>query len=423
MLEGLRALRSLDESIDPILAEHIGQVAARFDVTMPIETYVKKNEALWNACHDLLEQTSGPASAARGRLPYLFKTLWADVSAAEGFNTATARPLTKSTAGSATASISMEQVLQAARDVVGGSALDADAPLMDAGLDSLGATELRSSLEKAVGGSLELPATLVFEAPTVRHISEVLQGRLGHEDHLTPQCTQQQAPATLAVTISGMALRLPEGVHDAQAELMADSAVDIVDRIPASRWDREAPSLAEHSALPPALFECTKYGGFMQRVELFDHISFGMSMAEAAVTDPQQRLLLEDGFDALTSSNLARADLLGTSTGVFVGMDYTDFQHIVGTSDKRLSVHAATGANIAVAAGRTSFVFGLHGPCIATDTSCSSGLVAAGVARDALLEHLQHWPGNQCIRDATSCRSRGSSASGYALKTGPVLHF
>ena len=74
---------------------------------------------------------------------------------------------------------SMETVLQLVQRS-SGSVLDADAPLMDAGLDSLGATELRGRLEQEVGGGIELPATLVFEASTVRLISERLSGgRLG----------------------------------------------------------------------------------------------------------------------------------------------------------------------------------------------------------------------------------------------------
>ena len=45
------------------------------------------------------------------------------------------------------------------------------------GLDSLGATELRAALEKASGNCVQLPVTLVFEAPSVRHLTTYLQGK------------------------------------------------------------------------------------------------------------------------------------------------------------------------------------------------------------------------------------------------------
>ena len=58
---------------------------------------------------------------------------------------------------------------------VAGASVDADVPLMDAGVDSLGAVELRNQLQRAAGEGASLPSTLVFEHPTARRIAASLQ--------------------------------------------------------------------------------------------------------------------------------------------------------------------------------------------------------------------------------------------------------
>lgn len=60
-----------------------------------------------------------------------------------------------------------------------GSLVPYDMPLMEAGLDSLGAIELRTALSTHY--QLDLPATLMFDHPTVAalasHITTLLEGQ------------------------------------------------------------------------------------------------------------------------------------------------------------------------------------------------------------------------------------------------------
>jgi NAD(P)-dependent dehydrogenase (short-subunit alcohol dehydrogenase family)/acyl carrier protein len=69
-----------------------------------------------------------------------------------------------------------------------GDAVSADAPLMEAGIDSLGAAELRNQLQATVGENMTLPATLLFDHPTVRQLAT-------HFDVLT---VEADAPASIA---------------------------------------------------------------------------------------------------------------------------------------------------------------------------------------------------------------------------------
>jgi len=102
----------------------------------------------------------------------------------------------------------------------------------------------------------------------------------------------------------------------------------------------------------------------MRGLELFDNRFFAISVAEASAMDPQQRLLLEHGTRSVHASGLQRHDLLGSSTGVFVGITSTEFDQIRPTAG-----FAIGGVGHCFAAGRLSYVLGLQGPSVAIDTA------------------------------------------------------
>ena len=59
-----------------------------------------------------------------------------------------------------------------------GETIDPHQPLNEMGLDSLLAVELRNRLGTVLGIARGLPATLVFDCPTVEALAEHLDGRL-----------------------------------------------------------------------------------------------------------------------------------------------------------------------------------------------------------------------------------------------------
>ena len=70
----------------------------------------------------------------------------------------------------------------------------------------------RASLYRSSVAFVELPATLVFEAPTVRQITDYIGGRSDDEPSDPIQRTvRHRTPGTLAVALAGTTVRLPQG--------------------------------------------------------------------------------------------------------------------------------------------------------------------------------------------------------------------
>ena len=76
-------------------------------------------------------------------------------------------------ADTAKPSLSLGAVLEMIDRTAGGN-INADAPLMEASIDSLGAVELHNLLQGAIGDSAALSATFIFDHPTARQLANTL---------------------------------------------------------------------------------------------------------------------------------------------------------------------------------------------------------------------------------------------------------
>lgn len=102
--------------------------------------------------------------------------------------------------------------------------------------------------------------------------------------------------------------------------------------------------------------------------------------------DPQQRLLMKVAWEALENAGQAPEKLVGSATGVFVGVAAFDYvqmqlQHLPATD---IDAYLATGSSHSVCSGRLSYFLGLQGPSISLDTACSSSLVSVHLACQSL---------------------------------------
>ncbi|MRG97808.1 type I polyketide synthase [Polyangium spumosum] len=177
------------------------------------------------------------------------------------------------------------------------------------------------------------------------------------------------------IAIVGMSCRFPAGGADPESFFGAllDGADGVV-RIPEERW-----AVEDLVANKPEL----RWGAMLEGVDRFDAGFFEISPREASRLDPQQRLLLEVTWEALERAGQRAESLLGSRTGVFVGMNSADYMLVLRDA-KAYDAYTLTGNMGSTAAGRVSYTLGLQGPCLTIDTACSSSLVAVHLACQSL---------------------------------------
>ena len=291
------------------------------------------------------------------------------------------------------------------------SAADCSAPLRQLGLTSLMATELALELERI----LEYPcsATVAFNYPTIEKLTDHLLSEgiadspatsdavsgpetaadSAAEMPLGMRSVPDSAPASQSdrvelaepIAIIGLACRFPGGAVNAEGYWrILRGGVDVITEVPSDRWNIGDFYDANPEA-PGKMY--SRWGGFLDSIDLFDAAYFGISPREAVALDPQQRLLLEVTVEALENAGQAPDPQSTSNSGVFVGiMNNNDFVSVKRTSSdfSRLNAHDSTGQATSAAAGRLSYALGFQGPSMAVDTACSSSLVAIHLACQSL---------------------------------------
>jgi len=176
------------------------------------------------------------------------------------------------------------------------------------------------------------------------------------------------------VAVVAMACRFPGGASDPDSywQLLRDGTC-AVKPSPEGRWDIDA-WLDPDPDAAGRLY--SQHGGYLSDVDAFDPEVFGISPREAKGMDPQQRILLEVAWEALERAGLSSRKLRGSNTGVYIGISTDDYDHLSSQAYESIDAWNGLGTMRSVAAGRIAYTFGLEGPALLFDTSCSSSLTA-----------------------------------------------
>ncbi len=187
------------------------------------------------------------------------------------------------------------------------------------------------------------------------------------------------------IAVVGMACRFPGGCNTPEAYWKflkegKDAAIDI----PKDRWNVDEYYDAVHGT--PGKMYVKKANFLQQDVSNFDAKFFKISPAEANAMDPQQRQLLEVSWEALENAGQKASDLVGSRTGVFIGINSSCEYAMLPRDSDKMNQYIGTGTTSSIASGRISYVFGFNGPTLSMDTACSSSLVSTLLAVNSLRE-------------------------------------
>lgn len=179
------------------------------------------------------------------------------------------------------------------------------------------------------------------------------------------------------VAIIGIGCRFPGAQSPEELWRLLIEGREALTEIPRSRFDVDA----YYDPVPQTPGKiCSRRGGFLSGVDLFDPGFFGIAPREAVRMDPQQRLLLEVAWEALEDAGQVADRLASEPVGVFMGLCFGDYEDLHFHDPSELDLYKLTGGLRSVAAGRISSTLGLRGPCLAVDAACASSLVVLHLA-------------------------------------------
>ncbi|MFD6970115.1 type I polyketide synthase [Streptomyces sp. NPDC059949] len=212
------------------------------------------------------------------------------------------------------------------------------------------------------------------------------------------------------IAITGLGCRFP-GAPDIRAYWkLLMSGERQFSSVPAERWNHETFHEPGHRSAPNATY--TDQVAFLDDVDRFDALHYGVPPARARSMDPQHRLMLDVSREALDDAGLGRGDFDRENTGVFFGISVSDYKDLMAAPLRAIAlaeaqaadhpggldavkeqagrlgtIHSFTlpGSLLNMAAGTVSRQFDLGGPSLAVDAACSGSLVAL----DQAIAHLR----------------------------------
>lgn len=316
----------------------------------------------------------------------------------------------------------------------------------DLGTDSVMIAEINSKMEEVFG---PLPKTIMFEYNSVGELTEyMIRNKLTvisefenqnvvddfsesidaclNDKDLCEKCSEKDPNGDIAIV--GLAGKYPmaKDVDEFWQNLLEGK--DCISEIPKSRWDCEP--YQKHDGDEEWWKSTYKWGGFIDDIDKFDALSFGIAPNDAKMMDPHQRIFAETVWQALEDAGYNKDRLKERHVGVYTGAMWSNYQ-LYGVEDAYHGEMVCYDSSLCSISNRISYLFDFNGPSMTIDTMCSSSLVAIHLACQHLLngdinvaiaggvnlslhpyKYIQLTKGGFLAKDGR-CRAFGANASGY----------
>lgn len=192
------------------------------------------------------------------------------------------------------------------------------------------------------------------------------------------------------VAIVGMACNLPKANNPLEFMDFLIQGNSAIRSFPQERRDDLTPFIDDvyHHRLVKHLDIEYQRGGFLDRIDGFDHQYFKLPPSEAEVMDPAQRLFLQQAIKAIEDAGYGPEMLSKSQTGVYIGYmpDYRPFNYkdlLIKKPNQQFDLQIPNNLP-AVIASRISYFLDLKGPALCIDTACSSVITALDSAVQAI---------------------------------------
>ncbi|MFF9622811.1 type I polyketide synthase [Streptomyces griseosporeus] len=206
------------------------------------------------------------------------------------------------------------------------------------------------------------------------------------------------------IAVTGIGCRFPGAPdHHAYWRLLLGAERQFT-AVPEERWDHRAFHAPGDRSAADAAY--TDQVAFLDGVDRFAALHYGLPPRRVEAMDPQHRLMLDVAREALDDAGLGRGGFDRESTGVFVALSVSDYKDLmsarlralglldgdggqgsdqaltralrehVGRRTGALSAFTLPGSLLNMAPAAISRHFDLGGPSFAVDAACSGSLIA-----------------------------------------------